>query len=67
VTGHYDDEAPMARQGAEHQPQIMDDERMKQLTSLRERLQRSEYEVDAGAVAEAIVARLLATRPGTHS
>lgn len=32
---------------------------MSQLQSLRERLQRSEYEVDTSAVAAAILARLL--------
>lgn len=62
VSDLNDTDTPLARQGAEHQRQIMDDERMKHLESLSERLKRCEYEIDSSAVAAAIVERLLATR-----
>lgn len=50
---------PRDRQDAKPETPIMDDQKMSQLQSLRERLQRSEYEVDTSAVAAAILARLL--------
>jgi anti-sigma28 factor (negative regulator of flagellin synthesis) len=43
-------------------PREMDDRRMDHVNRIRERLARDEYRVDASAVAEAIVRRLLAAR-----
>jgi hypothetical protein len=41
----------------------MDESRTITMQQLQERLERHEYEVDPGKVADAIVARLLAARP----
>ena len=43
--------------------ETMDELRKMEVATLRERVTRSEYEVDARAVAGAILARLLAERP----
>ena len=43
--------------------EIMDELRKMEVATLRERVVRSEYEIDARAVAGAILARLLAERP----
>lgn len=43
--------------------ETMDELRTMEVATLRERVVRSEYEVDARAVAGAILARLLAERP----
>jgi anti-sigma28 factor (negative regulator of flagellin synthesis) len=43
----------------------MDELRRMEVESLRERVVRSQYEVDTSAVARAILARLLAARPAT--
>jgi anti-sigma28 factor (negative regulator of flagellin synthesis) len=40
----------------------MDESRKLELQALREQVQRGEYEIDPRKVADAIVARLLATR-----
>ena len=43
--------------------EIMDELREMEVATLRDRVVRSEYEVDSRAVAGAILARLLAERP----
>jgi hypothetical protein len=52
------------KRGGRHtsDPPIMDEPRDMQLQALRERVDRSEYEVDSQAVAGAILAKLLAGR-----
>ena len=40
----------------------MDDARTMKLRAIQERLEREEYEIDPGKVAEAIIVKLLATR-----
>jgi len=40
----------------------MDDARKMKLRAIQERLEREEYEIDPGKVAEAIIVKLLATR-----
>jgi hypothetical protein len=45
----------------------MDDARTSELRALRERIERGDYDVDPGQVAEAIVVRLLAELNGARS
>jgi anti-sigma28 factor (negative regulator of flagellin synthesis) len=47
---------------AAREPNPMDESRTMKMQSIRERLERDEYEVDPREVADAIVARLLSAR-----
>ena len=65
-----DDSGPMAEPPlappSPTPPDTMDELRQMEVATLRERVIRSEYEVDTRAVAGAILARLLAERPANE-
>jgi anti-sigma28 factor (negative regulator of flagellin synthesis) len=52
----------MKGQAAEGRPPTMTEERTMNLDQIKARIERNEYDVDARAVADAIVAKLLGAR-----
>ena len=65
--GCFETMAPRQVESSPALTETMDESRKMEVAALRERVVRSEYEVDSRAVASAILAHLLAERPASST